>query len=329
MVVPQFPQVAPQVHPDMESLHQSMMTFCQTATTALAEQQRLAAEMRETLAKILELSAGPETVPEAGPEAVPEVPERGEVGGRLSPTPSPRGASRQEKTPAPVPGGHVGCPEDCICMGGKSICCARTLGYGLRLDLVGEEGWEEVVADNHSARMTYREPLTPLTQEDEDDDEGGYSTDGYTPRSDDGDMEQKMRSDKYTARWGVTHGGHKINYDEPVYTPDGNGMMMPRGVFQDSGWGGWGSDIAVGDIVRTFPHGGICEKTKQYGIVTKLKKGGEEKRVDAFVVDIIMFIPEMERELNSTLKSPITGMCGYKIGLQKTFSTQSRMAKLV
>ena len=81
MVVSQFPQVAPQVHPDMEALHQSMMTFCQTATTALAEQQRLAAEMRETLAKILELSAGPETVPEAVPETVPEVPELGEVGG--------------------------------------------------------------------------------------------------------------------------------------------------------------------------------------------------------------------------------------------------------
>jgi hypothetical protein len=175
--------------------------------------------------------------------------------------------------------------------------------------------------------MTYREPLTPLTQEDEDD-EGGYSTDGYTPRSDDEDMEQKVRSDKYTARWGVTHGGHKINYDEPVYTPEGNGMMMLQGVFQDSGWGGWGDDIVVGDIVRTFPLGGICDKTKQYGIVTKLKKG-DTKRLDAFVVDIIMFIPEMERELNSRLESPITGMCGYKIGLQKTFGAQRRMAKLV
>ena len=320
-VPPPTPQVAAPVHPDMEALHQSMMTFCQTAMTALAEQQRLAAEMRETLAKIQELSAVPETVP--------EVPELGEVGGRLSPTPSPRGASRQEKPPAPAPDGRVGCPEGCLCMGVTGLCGPHSSGNGLRLDLVGEEGWEEVVAENHSARMTYREPLTPLAQEEEDD-EGGYSTDGYTPRSDDGEMEHKMRGDKYTARWGVTHGGHKINYDEPVYTPDGNGMRMPRGVFQDSGWGGWGDDIAVGDIVRTFPLGGICEKTKQYGIVTLLKNGGEEKRVwDAFVVDIIMFIPEMERELNSTLKRPITGMCGYKIGLQKTFSTQSRMAKLV
>jgi hypothetical protein len=159
-----------------------------------------------------------------------------------------------------------------------------------------------------------------------DEDEGGYSTDGYTPRSDDENLDEKAQAcfDKYTARWGVTHCGLTIDYDEPVYTPTGNGMMVPEGVFQDSGWGGWGDDIAVGDIIERESACARWSGRKQYGIVTKLKKG-ETKRLDAFVVDIIMFIPEILRELDR----PIKGMCGYKIGLQKTLAAQSRMSKLV
>jgi hypothetical protein len=356
------PQQAPQVQTGVVALHQSMMNFCQTATTALQEQQRLAVEMRETLAKIQALFPDPGEVPALAP--------RGEVGGRLSPTPSPRDSHRDFISSARRPVQFLDdCPEDCQCMGVKGLCGQGSpltpldsSGAGLRLEL---EGGEESVAPKPTTawvpekccqeckaagkfthpygsatewwRTEWRASLTPRVETDTsgekgklEEDEWGYSTDGYTPRSDDENQDQKAQAcfDKYTARWGVTHGGEKINYDEPVYTPEGNGMMMPRGVFQDSGWGGWGDDIVVGDIVRTFPLGGICDKTKQYGIVTKLKKG-DTKRLDAFVVDIIMFIPEMERELNSRLESPITGMCGYKIGLQKTFGAQRRMAKLV
>ena len=289
----------------MEALHQSMMNFCQTATTALQEQQKLAAEMREALVKI-QAHFPDQLAP------------RGEVGGRLSPTPTPRDTEQETLTPE----GRGGCPENCQCMGVRGLCGPD--GYASPQSRIGIR--MELVAKN----QTLHHPASLTPREDKDEDEGGYSTDGYTPRSDDEDLDHKAQVcfDKYTARWGVTHGGHTINYDEPVYTRGGGGLLMPRGVFQDSGWGGWGDDIVVGDIVRTFPLGGICDKTKQYGIVTQLKKG-ETKRLDAFVVDIIMFIPEMERELNSRLESPITGMCGYKIGLQKTFGAQRRMAKLV
>ena len=359
MVLPQVapqqtPQQTPQTQTGVEDLHQSMMNFCQTATTALQEQHRLAAEMRETLVKIQALFPDPGEVPALTPR---------EVGGRLSPTPSPRDSHRDFISSARRPVEFLDdCPEDCQCMGVKGLCGQGSpltpldsSGAGLRLEL---EGGEESVAPKPTAvwvpekccqeckaagkfthpygsatewwRTEWRESLTPRVETDTsgekdqmDEDEGGYSTDGYTPRSDDENLDEKAQAcfDKYTARWGVTHGGHKINYDKPVYTPTGNGMVMPRGVFQDSGWGGWGSELVKGDIVR-WTHAG--DGKKWYGVITKFKKGAT-CGTESFVLDVIMFIPEMKREYDL----PVTGLCGYKIGLQRTFSLRRPLAKLV
>ena len=234
-----------------QALHQSMMTFCQVGTAALQEQQRLAGEMRETLAQIKEMF----------PREQVQVP--CEV--QFSQESSPDGEDWNVVTPTT--------PE--------------------HPEHLGQIQMEPVV-------MEAKESMDPVTPR--------HPTRAETFK------ELPSYFDKVL--YGDTDHGFTINYDKPVYTHTGH-----RAVFQESGWGGWDSELVIGDIVR-WTHAG--DGKKWYGVITKFKKGAT-CGTESFVLDVIMFIPEKKREHDL----PVTGLCGYKIGFQRTFSLRHPLAKLV
>ena len=239
-----------------QALHQSMMTFCQTATAALQEQQRLAGEMRETLAQIKEMF----------PREQVQVP--CEV--QFSQESSPDGEDWNVVTPTtPEHPEHLG---------------------QIQMEPVLREEMDPVTPRHPTRAETFKELPSYFDK----------------------------------VLYGDTDHGMTINYDEPVYTPTGPTGWRTRegrGVFQESGWGGWDSELVIGDIVR-WTHAG--DGKKWYGVITKFKKGAA-CGTESFVLDVIMFIPEKKREHDL----PVTGLCGYKIGLQRTFSLRRPLAKLV